>query len=203
MAWHLTGQFMEICSCNVVCPCWFGVKDLMKMDQGWCRGVLTIRIQQGEADGMDIGGLTVIIMDDFPGPTLMDANGRMRVYIDEDATAEQYRVLEEIFTGKRGGPMEALGALTTEWLPTRSARIEVREDGDTVHVTLGEVGQVRSQLLRDPAGTPFTLRGGGFISWLGMDTAEVAPGAGTHVSDPDIPSFEARSGLRGAIRWSA
>jgi hypothetical protein len=179
------------------------VKELMKMDQGWCRGALTIRIQQGEADGMDIGGLTVIIMDDFPGPTLMDGNGRMRVYIDANATAEQYPVLEAIFTGKRGGPMEVLGSLATEWLPTRSARIEVREDGDTVHVTLGDVGEVRSQLLRDPAGTPFTLRGGGFISGLGMETAEVAPGDGTQLADPDIPTFEARSGLRGAFRWSA
>jgi hypothetical protein len=47
----------------------FGVKELMVMDQGWCRAALTLRIQQGEADGVDIGGRTVVVGLDFPGPT--------------------------------------------------------------------------------------------------------------------------------------
>jgi hypothetical protein len=203
MAWDLTGQLIETCSCNMLCPCWFGVKELMVMDQGWCRGVLTFRIEQGEADGVDIGGRTVVVVDDFPGPTLYDGNASVRVYIDAGATAEQYGALEAIFTGKRGGPMEIIGGLVTTWLPTQSANIEVREDGDTVHVTVSDVGQVRSQLLRDEAGTAFTLRGGGFIAALRMDAAELAPSAGTRWSDPDRPTIETRSGARGAIRWSA
>jgi hypothetical protein len=203
MAWHLTGQVIEACSCNMHCPCWFGVKELMVMDQGWCRAAVTFRIQQGQADGVDIGGRTVVVGLDFPGPTLYDGNGSGRIYVDASATAEQSRALEAIFRGQRGGPMEIVGGLVTTWLPTQSANIEVREDGDTVHVAVSDVGQVRSQLLRDEAGTKFTMQGGGFIAAWRMDAAELAPSAGTRWSDPDLPAFETKSGARGAIRWSA
>jgi hypothetical protein len=46
MAWNLKGQLVESCSCNMFCPCWFGVQDLMIMDQGWCAGVLGFRIRK-------------------------------------------------------------------------------------------------------------------------------------------------------------
>jgi hypothetical protein len=36
MAWNLTAEFIETCSCNMLCPCWYGVRELMVMDQGWC-----------------------------------------------------------------------------------------------------------------------------------------------------------------------
>jgi hypothetical protein len=202
MAWHLSGELIETCSCNMFCPCWFGVKELMVMDQGWCRGVITVRTQQGEADGVDIGGRTVVIGVDFPGPTLFDGNGNARVYIDADASADQQRALEAIFTGKRGGPMEIVAGLVATRLPTQAAPIEVRENGDTISVTVGQVGEVRSQLLRDGAGSGFTLRGGGFVSALGMEAAELAPSTGTRLADPDLPAFETKSGARGAIRWS-
>ena len=35
MAWNLRAQVIESCSCNMLCPCWFGVTDLMVMDRGW------------------------------------------------------------------------------------------------------------------------------------------------------------------------
>jgi hypothetical protein len=34
MAWKLSGELIETCSCNMLCPCWFGQADLMLMDQG-------------------------------------------------------------------------------------------------------------------------------------------------------------------------
>src|SRR5438876_957919 len=26
MAWNLTADFIETCSCNMLCPCWYGVR---------------------------------------------------------------------------------------------------------------------------------------------------------------------------------
>ena len=202
MAWELRGQIIETCSCNMFCPCWFAVPELMLMDQGWCRTVLAFRVEQGQADGVEIGGRTVAVGVDFPGPTLFDGNATARVYIDAGASDEQYRALEPIFTGQRGGPMGILGGLVSTWLPTQAAPIEVREEGDTIHVTIGDVGRVQSQLLRDQAGAQFTLQGGGFVAGFGMEAAELAPSAGTRLADPDLPAFETKSGARGAIRWA-
>ena len=61
MAWNLSGQFIEACSCNVMCPCWFGVKELMVMDQGWCATTQLYQIDQGNSDGVDLSGRVVIL----------------------------------------------------------------------------------------------------------------------------------------------
>jgi hypothetical protein len=129
MAWTLTGRLIESCSCNMLCPCWFGVKELMVMDQGWCASAIVFPIQRGNSDGVDLGGRTVVLAADWPGPTLFDGNSTARLYIDDAANAEQRRELEAIFTGKKGGPMEVLAGLVTRWLPTRTASIDLKEDG--------------------------------------------------------------------------
>ena len=202
MPWNLRGQLIESCSCNMFCPCWYGVKDLMIMDQGWCRTAITTRIQQGTSDGVDLGGRTVVLAGDFPGPTLFDGNAKMRVYVDDGASAEQRRALESIFNGSVGGPMAVIAPLVATWLPTVSAPITVRDQGDTISVTVGNVGQVQSKLLRDDGGSKFTLRGGGLVAAMGMKEAELAPTTGSRLSDPDLPAFETKSGARGDVVWS-
>ncbi len=42
MAWHMTGQLIEACSCKAACPCVLGPAE---PDQGWCSGALTFVIQ--------------------------------------------------------------------------------------------------------------------------------------------------------------
>ena len=103
MAWRLNGQLVETCSCNVMCPCWFGIKDLQIMDQGWCDSALLFRIGEGDSDGVDLGGRMVVMAMDFPGPTMLDGNATARILIDDAATPEQMRELEGIFSGAKGG----------------------------------------------------------------------------------------------------
>ena len=97
------------------------------MDQGWCAGPLLFSIEQGESDGVELGGTTVVVVPFFPGPTLFDGNGTGRVYIESGATAEQQRELEAIFQGRKGGPMEVFGGLVSKWLPTQLTKIELLE----------------------------------------------------------------------------
>jgi len=44
MAWNMTAQMIETCSCNMLCPCWYGVKELMVMDRGWCASAILFRV---------------------------------------------------------------------------------------------------------------------------------------------------------------
>jgi hypothetical protein len=202
MAWRLNGQLIETCSCNMFCPCWFTVQELMIMDQGWCASAIAFRVEAGDADGVDLGGRTVVFVPDFPGPTLFDGNATARLYFDDGASAEQRRALEAIFTGQQGGPMAILSPLVATWLPAQTMPIDVQEADETITVTVGNVGQVQSRLLRDGQGQGFQLRGGGFVAALGMEAADLAPG-GSRWSDPDLRQFETKSGARGAFRWSA
>jgi hypothetical protein len=204
MAWQIRAQMTENCSCNMFCPCWFAVQEYMVMDQGWCAGSLTFEIEQGQSDGVDLSGRTVTLLADWPGPTLFDGNGTARLYIDEQADDEQARELSAIFQGQRGGTMEILAGLISNWLPVEKTSINVARDGDVVTATIGSVGNVSSRPIRDEQGHGFSLRGGGFVGAFGMEEAELAPSAGTKWSDPDMPrEFETRSGARGTVNMSA
>jgi hypothetical protein len=204
MAWQLNGQLIENCSCNMFCPCWFGVQELMIMDQGWCAGSLALRIEEGSSDGVDLSGRTVVLRVHFPGPTMFDGNAHGRVHVDEGASDEQRTELETIAQGKKGGPMEQLAPLITTWLPTQTATIGVQEDGETITVGVDGAGEVRSQVVRDPEGNGFTMRGGGFIMGFGLQEAELAGSEGAKWVDSELPqeSVEMKSGARGAFTWS-
>jgi hypothetical protein len=54
MAWNLSGQLTEFCSCKLMCPCWLGPTPVP--DQGWCSGAILYDIEQGQIDGIDVGG---------------------------------------------------------------------------------------------------------------------------------------------------
>jgi hypothetical protein len=188
----------------MLCPCWFGVKELMVMDQGWCATFWLIRVQQGSSDGVNLDGSTVVVGLDFPGPTLFDGNGTGRLYIDEAANANQRRELEAILQGTKGGPMEIIGGLVTKWLSTKTTKIEIQENGDTLTATVGGFGQVKSQRLKDEAGRPMTLQNAGFASVLQFEneTFELAP-SGSQWSDADMPHpFETKSGAQATFSWS-
>ena len=119
MAWNLKGQMIESCSCNMFCPCWFGVQELMIMDQGWCASVIGFRIREGRSDGVALDGRKVVFTPDFPGPTLFDGNATARVFVDEGADEAQQRELEAIFQGRKGGPMENLAPWSRPGCPPR------------------------------------------------------------------------------------
>jgi hypothetical protein len=205
MAWNMTAEFIETCSCNMLCPCWYGVRELMVMDQGWCASAWLLRVQHGNADGVNLGGRTLAIALDFPGPTLYDGNGTARIYLDDGASADQRRELEAIFQGKKGGPWEILCGLITTWLPTQATTIDIQEHDGTLTATVAGFGQVKSQRLTNEAGQPTTMQNSGFTTALQFhnQTAQLAPGTGTHWSDPDMPrQFETKSGAVATFTWN-
>jgi hypothetical protein len=102
MAWTLTGELVETWSCNMLCPCWYGVKELMLMDRGWCASPILFRIRHGNADGVDLSGINVVFAGFFPGPTLYDGNGTARLYVDDAISEAQQQALEAIMHGKQG-----------------------------------------------------------------------------------------------------
>ncbi len=204
MTWRIKGEFVESCSCSMLCPCWYGVEELMVMDQGWCASPWLIRIAEGESNGIDISGCNVVLVTFFPGPTLFSGDGTGRVYLDSGTTDEQCRELEAIFSAKRGGPVEVIGALVSRWLPVQITDIEVTEDSGAIKVSVGDFGSIVSKRMVNEAGDTVTLKNAGFaLVWKFNDNiAEMAPSDGTAWHDPDLPmAFEGRSGAVGQFTW--
>jgi hypothetical protein len=205
MAWNLKAQMVETCSCNMLCPCWYGVRDLMVMDQGWCATPILFRISEGDSEGVDLAGQNLVLAAFFPGPTLFDGNATGRIYIDEGASDAQRRELEAIMQGRKGGPMEIVASFVSNWLPTQAASIKIQEQNGKINATVGSYGQIVSQRLKNEAEQTMTMQNSGFVMAFQFDgqTGELAPSEGTRWQDPEMPrQWESKSGVVGTFNWS-
>jgi hypothetical protein len=118
-----------------VCPCTASLSFGATND--FCRVVLVFHITDGEVEGVDVSGLTVAAIADTPR-VMTDGNWRLGVFMDSAASEQQAEKLGGVFSGALGGPMEALGPLIGENLGVQMASIEVREDGLTHSVKIGD-----------------------------------------------------------------
>ena len=135
MSWRIAGSYFETCSCDVVCPCSASMSFGATNDD--CRIVLVFHVKDGEVEGVDVSGLTVAAIAETP-KVMTEGNWRLGVFIDAAASDEQAEKLGGVFSGALGGPMEALGPFVGENLGVGRASIEVREDGLTHSVKIGD-----------------------------------------------------------------
>src|SRR5215831_15005974 len=135
MSWSLKGSYVETCSCELMCPC------NLSLDHGatydFCRVTLVFNIREGQVEGVDIGGCKVVAIADTP-KVMTDGNWRLGVFIDDQASDDQFDKLVQVFGGQLGGPMAALGPLVGEMLGVQRAPIEVVDDGLSHRVTVGD-----------------------------------------------------------------
>ena len=135
MSWSIAGSYFETCSCDVVCPCTASLS--LGATNDYCRVALVFDVKDGEVEGVDVSGLTVVAVAETP-KVMTDGNWRLGVFIDADASDEQAEKLGGVFSGALGGPMEALGPLIGENLGVERASIDVREEGLTHSVKIGD-----------------------------------------------------------------
>ncbi len=135
MSWNLTGNYVETCSCELMCPC------NLSLDHGatydFCRATLVFDIRQGAVEGVDVGGLKVAAIIDTP-KVMTEGNWRLGMFVDENADEAQLAKLGAVFGGQLGGPMAALSPLVGEMLGIERAPIEVRHDGLRHSVRVGD-----------------------------------------------------------------
>ena len=126
MAWKIEGSYFETCSCDLVCPCTASLA--LGATNDYCRAMLVFNVKDGDVNGTDVGGLSVVAVADTP-KVMSEGNWRLGVFIDADADDAQAEALGGVFSGALGGPMEALGPLVGENLGVQRAAIDINEDG--------------------------------------------------------------------------
>jgi hypothetical protein len=177
----------------------------MLMDQGWCATSLLLRVREGSFQGTNLDGQNAIVGLHFPGPTLFDANGTGRVYVDDSASDDQRAAIETILQGQSGGGMEVPSSLVSKWLPTKIASISVSESDGKVKASVDGVGDLASRRLVNDLGDKMTIHNAAFSMVFKHDdyVGDLAPSDGTSWKDPDMPEiWEGRSGVAGQISWS-
>jgi hypothetical protein len=96
--YQLNGSLLEVCSCDVLCPCWIGEDP----DQGTCDSVVAYHFDSGTINDVDVGGLTLVSVVNIPG-NVLEGNWRQLVYLDDQASDEQAEAILNAFSGKLGG----------------------------------------------------------------------------------------------------
>ncbi len=106
MSWRIRGSYFESCNCDAICPCRRidGVSG-GRSTHGECLGLLSWLIEEGDADGVDLGGQPVALATRYSD----DEEGSpwtWILYLDQGTSRDQRDALEAIYAGRLGGDAE-------------------------------------------------------------------------------------------------
>ncbi len=101
--WWLKGDWFDVCSCNVACPCEFA----QPPTNNKCQAILAYHVREGAYGDVRLDGLNVIGVAEFEGNVWVgeDSEGiiSLGLFIDERADDRQREAMQTVFSGQAGG----------------------------------------------------------------------------------------------------
>ena len=152
MSYNVDGALLEVCTCNILCPCWVGEDP----DNGDCQSIMAWHFDKGTVDGVDVSGLTFAGVMDIPGNVLA-GNWRAMVYIDDKSSPEQEAALLALYTGKLGGPVADLVKLIGEVVGVERVPITFNLDGVSGSVKIGNAAEAELVAFKGATGKESAL----------------------------------------------
>lgn len=135
--WQITGEYMETCNCEFLCPC-ITSNLSASPSQGDCKAAIAMRIDKGEKDGVTLDGLAFVVTLHSPGP-MAAGNITVGLIIDERANDKQADAITAIATGSAGGPMAALGPLVGKMAGVERRPVQFEIKGLSRSVKAGDL----------------------------------------------------------------
>ena len=178
--YQLEGTLLEVCSCDVLCPCWIGEDP----DQGTCDAVVAYHFDKGTIDGVDESGLSLVGVAHIPG-NVLEGNWRQVLYVDDSASDEQEQALLAAFEGKLGGPLADLAQLVGERVAIERATIKHELTGGAGTVTVGTNGDSKVHAAMHPYTGP-----DGSTTTLNNSIFSTVPGSPAYVAVADSQKID-------------
>lgn len=205
--WNLSGDWFDVCKCNIPCPCTFA----QTPTYGDCEGVLAYHIKNGLYGEVPLDGLNVLALADFKGNIWAgNTKANIAIFFDAKANEKQRDALSMIFTGKAGGFMAEFAKLIGEVRGIDFAPIKFEIEEDLGHWSVEIPGKViaKGEALSGPMTPP-----GKRVQTTNPPGSEVGPGTiatwGTAVTDEvNVPEYRyewkrsGRSSKHIAFNWS-
>jgi len=152
MAYDFQGSLLEVCTCDILCPCWVGEDpDYKTCDAAW-----GYRVDTGNIEGVDVSGVVFGTINHIPG-NILDGNWRVVFFIDEKATKEQEEALFNAFTGKLGGPLADLAQLVGEVITAERVPITFDLVEGKGKLIIGEYVEAEMEPYKSPSGKTTAL----------------------------------------------
>ena len=199
MAYSLEGTLLEVCNCNVLCPCWIGEDP----DNGTCDTVVAYHFDKGAVDGVDVSGHTLALLAHVPG-NILKGNWKVAVYIDDKASEAQKQAIVDVWTGKKGGPVADLAGLVGEVVAVEQAPISFKLHEGKGSVQIGDVVDMEMEPFRGPTGAVTTLNESVFSTipgapaWVGKASKYLRRSSKHGLRDIDLQNHNA---IQGTFRF--
>jgi hypothetical protein len=146
--WSMKGELFGPCNCDWGCPCNFDAPPTY----GFCEGMYVYYVREGRYGDVSLDGLKHAQAGRSPGP-IHEGNMTSVVIVDEAATAEQRSAIESLWrSGEAGLPFDIWHAVTSTWLHTVIAPIELELAGmdSSVRIGDGELCEIAISRIKNP-----------------------------------------------------
>jgi hypothetical protein len=168
--WRLAGDWFDVCSCDIPCPCEFA----QAPTNNACQGVLAWHVRQGHYGDVRLDGLNLLAVSAFEGNIWAgETKVTLGLFIDERADERQRQALQAIFGGQAGGWPAQFAALIGEMRGVEFAPIAFEVADDLASWRAEVPGKVvaRAEALAGPTTPP-----GQRVQMLNPPGSEVGPG---------------------------
>lgn len=153
MSYDVQGRLLEVCDCNVLCPCWIGED----ADNGTCDAIVAWHIDRGMIEGIDVSGRTLVLLPHIPG-NIMEGNWKALVAIDDKSSDQQQEAILKLFTGQLGGAIADLAGLVGEVVGVERVPISFEVSGGQGHIKVGALAEAELDPYTGATGSATTLR---------------------------------------------
>ena len=134
--WRATGLLFENCNCQLLCPAHVSFRQ--PCTNARCQGHWAIRVDRGRFGDIDLADTSVVIVYDAPR-RMFEGGWTQACYIDERATGPQRAALDDIVSGRAGGPWAILAGFVETRLETRCVPMRFEDDGREKRLTIPDL----------------------------------------------------------------
>jgi hypothetical protein len=153
MGYDIEGRLLEVCTCNVLCPCWVGENP----DYKTCDTTIAWGIEKGTIEGVDVSGLTLAVSAHIPNNILEPKSWTAALFVDDKSSDEQQGVLLKLFTGQLGGAVADLAGLIGEVVAVERVPITFSVHDGKGRLALGDLVEADMDPYVGATGKPTTL----------------------------------------------
>jgi hypothetical protein len=129
MAYRIAGKYTAVCDCRLICPCPVDGTPTGPNDE--CLGMAIFRIDHGNRDDTDLGGVSFALYNHFPA-NISAGNWKVGIVIDADASDDQAQAVQDIMSGEQGGPFAEFAPLIGEFIGVERAKITYSDTSGSV-----------------------------------------------------------------------
>lgn len=156
--WTLSGEYMESCNCDYLCPCIY-TNPQGEATHDHCTALLVFRIDEGQHDNVDLSGLKFALII-RSGRVMADGDWIFAGIVDDRADDAQRAALTKIVSGEAGGtPGLIRDHLVSDFRGVEYQPIDFVMDGLKRATTIGGViaFEIEGVASRNGSGEPFYI----------------------------------------------